>query len=160
MSFPIRVRLALMVGVTFAMATGAALAAVYLLMSRLFTPAVAPVPPDGGTATPVEGGGRVLDSLLLALGMTLVMCVLGAVLVGWFLAGRMLAPLRQVTATAAGIAAGSLHRRVALSGPRDELKDLADTFDSMLARLESAFDVQQRFAANASHELLTPLATS
>ena len=77
---------------------------------------------------------------------------------GWLLAGRALAPLHNVTATARRVADRSLHERIALEGPDDEIKELADTFDAMLERLDRAFDGQRRFVANASHELRTPLA--
>jgi signal transduction histidine kinase len=76
---------------------------------------------------------------------------------GWLLAGRALHPLQQITATARRVADRSLHERIALEGPHDELKDLADTFDAMLERLDRSFDSQRRFVANASHELRTPL---
>jgi signal transduction histidine kinase len=76
---------------------------------------------------------------------------------GWLLAGRALQPLQQITATARRVADRSLHERIALDGPPDEIKDLADTFDAMLERLDRAFDSQRRFVANASHELRTPL---
>lgn len=77
---------------------------------------------------------------------------------GWLLAGRALAPLQHVTATARRVADRSLHERIGLQGPDDEIKELADTFDAMLERLDRAFDGQRRFVANASHELRTPLA--
>jgi signal transduction histidine kinase len=76
---------------------------------------------------------------------------------GWLLAGRALEPLHQITATARRVADRSLHERIALDGPDDEIKDLADTFDAMLERLDRSFDSQSRFVANASHELRTPL---
>ncbi|WTW92506.1 HAMP domain-containing histidine kinase [Streptomycetaceae bacterium NBC_01309] len=81
---------------------------------------------------------------------------------GWLIAGRVLQPLQQVTDTARRISEApaadrSLHERIALEGPRDEIKELADTFDVMLSRLDHAFDGQRRFIANASHELRTPL---
>ncbi|CAM3451418.1 HAMP domain-containing protein [Mycobacterium frederiksbergense] len=76
---------------------------------------------------------------------------------GWLLAGRALRPLQDVTATARRVAGRSLHERIALHGPDDEIKELADTFDAMLERLDRAFDSQHRFVANASHELRTPL---
>jgi signal transduction histidine kinase len=76
---------------------------------------------------------------------------------GWLLAGRALRPLKDITATARRVADGRLHERIALAGPDDEIKDLADTFDAMLERLDRAFDSQRRFVANASHELRTPL---
>ena len=76
---------------------------------------------------------------------------------GWLLAGRALRPLQDITATARRVADRSLHERIALDGPDDEVKDLADTFDAMLERLDRAFEGQRRFVANASHELRTPL---
>jgi signal transduction histidine kinase len=77
---------------------------------------------------------------------------------GWLLAGRMLQPLRDITGAARRLSVANLHERIALEGPRDELKELADTFDGMLGRLDGAFASQRRFVANASHELRTPLA--
>ncbi|MCI0687115.1 MAG: ATP-binding protein [Sporichthyaceae bacterium] len=79
---------------------------------------------------------------------------------GWLVAGRVLQPLHDITATARRVADRSLHERIALQGPQDELKELADTFDAMLARLDAAFAGQRRFVANASHELRTPLAVN
>lgn len=79
---------------------------------------------------------------------------------GWILAGRMLAPLDRIGDAARLAAQGSLSHRIALPGPRDEFRDLADVFDSMLEQLEAHVAEQQRFAANASHELRTPLAIS
>jgi signal transduction histidine kinase len=76
---------------------------------------------------------------------------------GWLLAGRALRPLQEIIVTARRVADRSLHQRIALDGPDDEIKDLADTFDAMLERLDRAFDSQRRFVANASHELRTPL---
>ncbi len=75
----------------------------------------------------------------------------------WFLARRMLRPLHAITSTARRLSGSTLSERIALKGPRDELKDLADTFDGMLARLDTAFTAQKEFVANASHELRTPL---
>ena len=77
---------------------------------------------------------------------------------GWLMAGRALRPVRLMTATARHISEDNLDARLAIAGPDDELKDLADTFDGLLGRLEGAFDAQRRFVANASHELRTPLA--
>ncbi|MFB7469463.1 sensor histidine kinase [Kitasatospora sp. NPDC056184] len=79
-------------------------------------------------------------------------------LVGWWVAGRVLRPVHRITATARRLSLSNLHERIALAGPQDELRELADTFDEMLDRLERAADSQRRFAANASHELRTPLA--
>ena len=77
---------------------------------------------------------------------------------GWFLAGRMLAPLTRITRATRMAANGSLSHRIAMEGRKDEFRELADAFDTMLARLEAQVAEQQRFAANASHELRTPLA--
>ena len=79
---------------------------------------------------------------------------------GWFLAGRMLAPLARITRATRKATAGSLSHRIELEGRQDEFRELADSFDAMLARLEAQVAEQQRFAANASHELRTPLAIS
>ncbi|MFF8957174.1 sensor histidine kinase [Streptomyces sp. NPDC014894] len=94
----------------------------------------------------------------------IVLLVLGGVAAGfgWLVAGRVLAPLHRVTETALRIAAApaagrGLHERIALRGPDDEVKDLADAFDTMVERLDRSFDGQRRFVANASHELRTPL---
>ncbi len=75
----------------------------------------------------------------------------------WFVAGRMLRPLHAITSTARRLSGSTLHERIDLKGPRDELKELADTFDDMLGRLDAAFTAQREFVANASHELRTPL---
>jgi signal transduction histidine kinase len=97
---------------------------------------------------------RLLVEYLFALGvMTMI-----AVGTGWLIAGRALRPLREITATARRVSGENLGERIALSGPADELKELADTFDGMLGRLDSAFASQRHFVANASHELRTPLA--
>ena len=76
---------------------------------------------------------------------------------GWVIAGRALRPLRTITDTAREISASNLHRRLALTGPDDELKQLGSTFDGLLARLETSFEAQRQFVGNASHELRTPL---
>jgi signal transduction histidine kinase len=81
-----------------------------------------------------------------------------ALVLGFFVADRALGPLQKVTATARRLSESTLHERIALEGPEDEVKELADTFDAMLERLSQAFDTQRRFVANASHELRTPLA--
>lgn len=98
---------------------------------------------------------EVLTASLIALGIMVAV----SVLLGWVFAGRSLRPLRLITATARRISEDNLNERLGFSGPRDELKDLADTFDGLLERLEAAFAAQRRFVANASHELRTPLAT-
>src|SRR4029453_2681539 len=78
--------------------------------------------------------------------------------VGWVVAGHVIAPIQRITDVAREIQATDLSRRIELQGPDDELKQLADTFDEMLARLDAAFEAQQRFVADASHELRNPLA--
>lgn len=98
-----------------------------------------------------------LSNLLTRSIQTLAGMSIVALLFGWAVAGRVLGPLHRMTATAKRLSEQNLHERIALDGPDDELKELADTFDAMLGRLESAFDSQRRFVANASHELRTPL---
>jgi signal transduction histidine kinase len=95
-----------------------------------------------------------LQTMLGVLGLM----ALGSLGLGWVVAGRVLRPLQRITATAQRLSERTLDQRIALDGPDDELKELADTFDGMLGRLDAAFDAQRRFAANASHELRTPLA--
>jgi signal transduction histidine kinase len=81
-----------------------------------------------------------------------------ALVLGYFVADRALSPLQKVTSAARRLSESTLHERIALEGPKDEIKELADTFDAMLERLSQAFDSQRRFVGNASHELRTPLA--
>jgi signal transduction histidine kinase len=100
---------------------------------------------------------RTLHSLLIysLLGLGLITAAAGGL--GWYVSGRVLLPVRAITGTARRAAEGHLGERLALSGPDDELKELADTFDDMLQRLDATFAAQRRFVANASHELRTPL---
>jgi signal transduction histidine kinase len=98
-----------------------------------------------------------LDTMLVASLVALGAVGVVAVGAGWLLAGRALHPLHRITATARRVVDRNLHERIALDGPDDEIKDLADTFDAMLERLDRSFDSQRRFVANASHELRTPL---
>jgi signal transduction histidine kinase len=95
--------------------------------------------------------------LLIASAIALVAIALAAAVISWLIAGQVLRPLSTITAAARRISASNLHERLALRGPDDELKELADTLDGLFARLEASFDAQRRFAANASHELRTPL---
>jgi len=103
-----------------------------------------------------------LSALLTQGGIALLVVGTVAIALGWLVAGRMLQPLHRITETARRIAEApaadrGLHERIALTGPDDEIKQLADTFDLMLTRLDRSFDGQRRFIANASHELRTPL---
>ncbi len=98
-----------------------------------------------------------LSRLLAVSWFVLAVTAVPAALLGWFASGRVLRPLRQMTATARTISAGNLGQRLALSGPEDEFKALGDTFDDLLARLQASFEAQRRFVGNASHELRTPL---
>ncbi|HXD66570.1 MAG TPA: HAMP domain-containing sensor histidine kinase [Solirubrobacteraceae bacterium] len=102
--------------------------------------------------------GGALHRLLIEYAVALVAMTAFSVVIGWLLAGRALAPLREITATARRVSGENLGERIDLRGPADELRELADTFDGMLARLDSAFASQRHFVANASHELRTPLA--
>jgi signal transduction histidine kinase len=127
------------------------------------SPAPSTSPSSGepaGVHVTVAGLGQVTidrQQLLVISVIALTACVVGAAVLGWLLAGRVLRPLSTITAAARRISASSLHERLALHGPDDELKELADTLDNLFARLEASFDAQRRFAANASHELRTPL---
>jgi signal transduction histidine kinase len=98
-----------------------------------------------------------LHSLEVESGIALAIMTVISGLLGWFVAGRVLRPLRTIAATTQQISEENLHQRLAIPGPRDELRRLADTIDGLLERLEGAFDAQRRFVANASHELRTPL---
>jgi signal transduction histidine kinase len=99
-----------------------------------------------------------LSQLLTESGIALAIMTVVSIGLGWLVAGRMLGKLRTITAAARSVSASSLHARLAMAGPEDELKELGDTFDGLLARLEAAFGAQRQFVANASHELRTPLA--
>ncbi|GAA3496731.1 HAMP domain-containing sensor histidine kinase [Streptomyces prasinosporus] len=99
-----------------------------------------------------------LDDLLSRSLLTLLGLAIIAFAFGYAMAGRVLSPLGRITRTARAVAGSDLSRRIELDGPDDELKELADTFDDMLERLQRAFTAQQRFVGNASHELRTPLA--
>jgi hypothetical protein len=111
----------------------------------------------GPTAASQRAGD--LHRLLVESGIALAIMTVVAAALGWLVAGRVLRPLRTMTATTRRISENNLHDRLALKGPRDELTELGETIDGLLARLEVAFEAQRRFVANASHELRTPLAT-
>ena len=99
-----------------------------------------------------------LHQLLLQSGIALAIMAVISIALGWFIAGRVLRPLRTITTSVRDISATNLHERLAVRGPDDELKELGDTFDALLGRLDTSFQAQRRFVANASHELRTPLA--
>jgi signal transduction histidine kinase len=127
------------------------------------------VPVPGGAGAPTihlaeRSGPDPLRQLLVLSGIALAVMLAVSVAAGWLMAGRVLRPLRTITATTRQISEANLHQRLAVAGPDDELKDLADTIDGLLGRLDAAFDTQkdaldaQRiFVANASHELRGPL---
>ncbi|GLY34165.1 two-component sensor histidine kinase [Amycolatopsis sp. NBRC 101858] len=168
----LRLRLTVLYGGLFLLAGGALLGVTYLLFTQQVgrrVTFIAGTAPIGLPALPSpesldEQARQVREAAatsLLAQGAIALggVAVLAAGL-GWLVAGRALAPLRQVTDTARRIAAAAdpgVHSRIALRGPDDEVKDLADAFDVMVERLDRSFDAQRRFVANASHELRTPL---
>ena len=168
----VRWRLTLLYGALF-LACGAALLAItYLLVAHAnITPAGprglagrrshnALLPGAGHTAVErVIARLRIADlhQLVIESAVALAIMAVLSTLLGWILAGRVLAPLRKITATTQQISDSNLHQRLAIEGPRDELRQLADTIDGLLGRLEVAFEAQRRFVANASHELRTPL---
>jgi signal transduction histidine kinase len=166
----VRLRLTLLYGSLF-LASGAALLAITygLIDSRLTSDLVSQGPARGATGTgPVTAPPPVAESLhaqqaadlhqfLIQSGIALAIMAAAAMALGWLTAGRALRPLRVITAATRRISDRNLNERLALAGPRDELTDLGDTIDGLLARLDAAFDSQRRFVANASHELRTPL---
>jgi signal transduction histidine kinase len=164
----VRWRLTLLYSLLFLLSGTALLAITYGLFARLvYSPPEQTSGPGGNlentaslklaTAMSTQRG---LDLHRLLVGSGIALAIMAAVsaVLGWVVAGRVLAPLRTITATTDRISDTNLHERISMSGPRDELRLLADTIDGLLGRLETAFDAQRRFVANASHELRTPLA--
>jgi signal transduction histidine kinase len=100
-----------------------------------------------------------LHHLFVAAGTALVLLAVLSIAFGWLAAGRFLQPLRIITSATREISATNLNERLRLDGPDDEIRELGDTFDALLERLERSFEAERRFVANASHELRTPLAT-
>lgn len=184
----VRVRLTVLYGVLFVV-SGALLLAIasgvaVVRSTSVAVPATGPGPPGGAvpgtalsrslarihqlqaqvqtlqaqvTGQPVQG--QLSRNLLIASLIALAVMTVVSAGVGWLVAGRALRPLRQMTAAAQHISETNLDERLAVQGPRDELKELGDTIDGLLERLEVAFKAQRRFVANASHELRTPLTT-
>ena len=179
----VRLRLTLLYGTLFLVSGAALLAINYILVSRQYTSSFFITTASGQagvTATadptfpfPVPNGPDItkqdviagaqnastaaLHQLLLQSTIALAIMAVASIWLGWLIAGRALRPLRTITNAARDISASNLHRRLALEGPDDEVRQLANTFDDLLGRLEASFDAQRQFVANASHELRTPL---
>jgi signal transduction histidine kinase len=175
-----RSRLTLLYGGLFLIAGGVLIAILYAIFSRNFPgaplaeglfpqvsghplPAVPSLSPADMQALGQklnQHRDEIISSLLWESLLALGLVAVTAAGFGWLMAGRALRAIRHITNTARRVAGSNLHERIALAGPHDELKKLADTFDAMLERLDASFDSQRHFAANASHELRTPLATN
>ncbi|MFD0690085.1 sensor histidine kinase [Actinomadura fibrosa] len=169
-------RLTLLYGGLFAVSGAALLAITFVLVQRnavfkVLVPCYGiraedcPYPQRGRQAdspdairTLLERQHHVLQhEFLVQSGFAMGFMLVVSLVLGWLVAGRVLRPLRTMTTTVQRISARNVHERLAFTGPRDELKDLADTVDGLLGRLEAALDAQKRFVANAAHELRTPL---
>jgi signal transduction histidine kinase len=174
----VRLRLSALYGSLFLLSGAALLAFTYVLVRQrpvvqvasLLTPAqlergraalnqILGGPQAGASfrALAVAQRADTLHELLLASGVALAVMAVVSGWLGWLVAGRMLRPLRVMAARAQQISGQNLHERLAVGGPADELKELGEAFDRLLARLETAFSAQRQFIANASHELRTPL---
>jgi signal transduction histidine kinase len=175
----VRLRLTLLYSLLFLVAGAGLLAITYALVRSFGNFAVPPVsspraPGSKSLSAPTPAGWKQaqlkaqalathaadLHELLTRSGIALAIMAVLAVALGWLVAGRVLRPLRTMTTATQRITEHNLHERLALPGPGDEIKDLADTIDGLLHRLEAAFGAQRRFVANASHELRTPLTLS
>jgi signal transduction histidine kinase len=145
-----RLRLTLLYGCLFTLSGAGLLVFTYWLFG--LAAAGAPMPE-------LHDGQQAIDLHALAERSAIALAVMAALalVLGWLVAGRVLRPLRAITATARAMSATSLDQRLALAGPDDEFKQLADTLDDLLARLQASFTAQRHFVANASHELRTPL---
>jgi len=168
----VRLRLTLLYSGLFLVSGVALLAATYLIFrSTTGVDLIVPTGPAHGSINPadldrvrhmfaaaVERNAHGRHQGLIESGVALAIMAALSIVLGWLVAGRVLRPLRTITAKTRHISERNLNERLALPGPPDELKDLADTIDGLLARLEAHVSEQQRFAANASHELRTPLA--
>ncbi|HEY9242378.1 MAG TPA: HAMP domain-containing sensor histidine kinase [Streptosporangiaceae bacterium] len=173
----VRLRLTLLYGGMFLLSGFALLALTYLLATVAFplhfhvTGPYRSLPLGGGLlpsepqqtlsalkAQQAHDRAAARDEFLATSGIALAVMSVLSIGLGWLMAGRVLRPLRNITDAAKRASASNLHERVAMTGPDDELKELGDTFDALLSRLEGAFEAQRQFVANASHELRTPLA--
>jgi signal transduction histidine kinase len=146
-------QLALLYGGLFLATAVALLVLTYLFVGSSSSPA--PGTPAGPSTNPVSS-----DIQHFAAGSAIALAIIGLFSfgLGWLVAGRLLRPLRTITAAARDISASNLHQRLGLDGPGDELTELGETLDDLFGRLEAAFESQRHFVANASHELRTPLA--
>jgi signal transduction histidine kinase len=168
----VRLRLTLLYGGLFLLSGAGLLAITYVLVDNRLS---APVSISGGSLPQSATGGIVhgsppaslaaqqtadLHQLLVQSAIALAIMAVVSIGLGWLVAGRVLRPIQTMTAITRRISERSLHERLALGGPRDELTDLGDTIDDLLGRLDTAFESQRRFVANASHELRTPLMLS
>jgi signal transduction histidine kinase len=163
----LRLRLTLLYGGLLAVVAATLLVVALVVLDRAvrslprFPPGVPVQLGNGSSLTSEQFSQLVRDSarseLLRSAGLVFVVVAVVGVAAAYVLAGRALQPVSRVTSTARRLSDETLDQRIALDGPADELKELADTFDAMLARLDAAFDSQRRFVANASHELRTPL---
>ncbi|MEN3362706.1 MAG: hypothetical protein V7637_6688 [Mycobacteriales bacterium] len=175
----VRLRLTVLYAALFLVSGAVLLLITYLLLTRkVFGGAAVSLsgagtgpPPPGLNGPRIVSGGQVsggtpppLQQVLKLSALTLGGMLLVSIVAGWLMAGRVLRPLRTMTAATRQISEANLHRRLAVTGPGDELKDLADTIDGLLGRLDAAFDAQRdaldaqrQFVANASHELRGPL---
>ena len=158
----VRMRLTLLYGVLFFFAGGLLLFVTTVLVATILNN-LSVVGPPGVTPFELhEWQQHFIDQTMRQLVGRSLLALAGvgimALILGYFVADRALAPLQKVTTAARRLSESTLHERIALEGPQDEIKELADTFDAMLERLGQAFDSQRRFVGNASHELRTPLA--
>jgi two-component system sensor histidine kinase VanS len=154
-----RLRLALSYAVFLVAAGAVVLFGMYVVLRYVPDyPLTAANPQDAGTV--VATRQQILGALVGVSALALVGLAIIGIVGGWFLAGWVLRPLRRINEAAQLVAAGDLGHRIRLGGRNDEFRQLADSFDHMLGRLHDAFEVHERFAANASHELRTPLAVT
>jgi len=171
----VRLRLTLIYGSLFIACGAALLTITYVLVAHNQNyisrpdPGLPPGPTGAGqnflrdagrTLALVRSSQHVADlhALVIPSAVALAIMAVVSMWLGWLTAGRVLRPLRTITTAARDISATNLHERLALAGPDDELKELADTFDGLLGRLQTSFQSRRQFVANASHELRTPLA--
>lgn len=158
----LRLRFTLLYGV-ISVVSGMILLGIVFVLARNLPPADAPAPtgvpvtPPGAIVAPPSAYLDFRTDMLVVTGIALAIMAPVSLALGWMFAGRMLRPVRAMAVSLRQISGSNVHERLAAAGPRDEFKDLADTIDGLLARLEAALDGHKRFVANAAHELRTPL---